>query len=331
MVRMGRVNHRTSWAILTSTAVALGSLAIVPTATANPAVPLAFKKKKKKKKPAAAKPSRLSPDAAEGKRQAIRDAVQSDRDSGNMDAVARGLEDNGALLGDPVVIMEAGEVRLGIAEQERDTDQAQRSIETTHVALDILYFYDAVSDGQTHSDWLVIEPGSASGLISDARRQIDRAESLIEEIERERSAAEGSGDAPVVSQRKADKKERKPMRPGTGLIIAGTAFTAVGVAGAGLGFAGLAISSSKQKEVDGKQIPDEQDEVERLDEEGRRANIMGYTGIAVAAGALAIGIPLLVVGVMKRKKSKNPSASAGIQLTPVMSAHHNGFMLTGSF
>jgi hypothetical protein len=327
MLGMGRVKHRTSWAISTSVAVFFGSLAIVPSAEASPVLPLAAKKKPKKKK--AAPSAGLSPEAADGKRQAIRDAVQSDRDAGNKDAVARGLEDNGALLGDPVVLMEAGEVRLEIADEERDTEQAQRSIETTLVALDILYFYDSVSDGQVHSDWLVIEPNRASSLISDAKRQIDRAETLIEEIERERLGGDASDDAPIAAKPDKQKRERKPMRPGTGLIIAGAGFTAIGVVGASLGFAGLAISSSKQKEVDGKMIPEQQDEVERLDAEGRRANIMGYTGIAVAAGALAIGIPLLVVGIKKRKKSV--PATAGVQLSPVVSGHHNGFMLSGSF
>jgi hypothetical protein len=330
MVGMGRVNHRTSWAILTSAAVAFGSLAIVPTAAAGPVLPLAAKKKaKKKKKAAAPKPAGLTPEEAETKRQAIRDAVESDRAAGSMRSVARGLEDNGAILGDPVVLLEAGEVRLGIAAEERDIDEAQRSIETTLVALDVLYFYDAVSDGQAESDWLVIEPSRAGGLISDGKRQIEKAESLIEEIERERRAEEAPDDGPRVSKADKKKRERKPMRPGTGLIIAGTGFTVLGVVGASLGFAGLAISSSKQKEVEGKQIPEEQDEVERLDAEGKRANTMGYAGIGLAVGALAVGIPLLVVGVKKRKSS--PSASARIRLAPMVSGHQNGFVLSGSF
>ena len=329
MVGMGRVNHRTSWAILTSAALALGSVGFVPTAAAGPALPLAAKKKPKKKA-AAPKNTGLSPEAAEEKRQAIRDAVESDRDAGRMGAVARGLEDNGAILGDPVVLLEAGEVRLDIAAEERDIDEAQRSIETTHVALDILYFYDAVSDGEAVSDWLVIEPGRASSMISDARRQIERAENLIEEIERERRDDTVADSGPRKSKEDKKKRERKPMKPGTGLIIAGTGFTVLGAVGAGIGFAGLAISQSKQKEVETKEIPAEQDEVERLDAEGKRANTMGFAGIGMAAGALAIGIPLLVVGAKKRKKAGG-GKSAGIQLAPVVSGQHNGFVLSGSF
>jgi hypothetical protein len=329
MLGMGRVKLRTSWALSTALAVAFGSFAIVPTAAAHP-LPLAAKKKPKKKP--APKPG-LSPDDAETKRQAIRDAVQSDREAGDLDAVARGLEDNGALLGDPVVLLEAGEARLELAERERDVAEAERAIETTSVALDIAHFYVDVQAGKAHSDWQVIEPRRASGLVSDAERQIERARSIIERIEREELGEDASSEPGPIAAKTSDKKkrERKPMRPGTGLIIAGATFTAIGATGAGLGIAGLAIGASKQREVESKTIPEEQDEVERLDAEGGRANRMGYAGVGVAAGALVIGIPLLVVGVIKRKRSGDAPATARVRVSPVFAGHHNGLLLSGSF
>lgn len=314
---------RTGLVLVSAVAVALGSAAVVPLQAQAREAPA----------PMLLARGGLSPDAAEAKRQAIREAVQSDRDAGNMEAVAAGLEDNGALLGDPVVILEAGEIRLGIAEEDRSIEQAERSIETTNVALDILHFYDDVASGKTRSGWRAIDPGDAASMIADAEDQIGRAESLIETIEREQAEAAGGADVAVAPKTDPGegKHKRNPARPGTGLIVAGTAFAIIGVAGAGVAGAGLGISSAKQKEVETKQIPEQQDEVERLDAEGRRANIMGYVGVGIAAGGLALGIPLLVAGIMKRKKSKTPPATARMRVLPMLDGRQGGLVLSGSF
>ena len=169
------------------------------------------KKKKKKKKPAPeVDPGpRLTPESAEPKRQAIRSAVQAKRDSGDWVGVAEGLEKNAPILGDPVTMLEAGEARVEAAAKQRSVEQAQAAIEDTRVALDILHFYDAVASGQATSDWLVIAPGDAAALISQGDSQIERAESLISEIEAEKVAAAGTKGDKVDDKKKKKKKKKK--------------------------------------------------------------------------------------------------------------------------
>ena len=129
-----------------------------------------------KKKPEAEPGPRLTPDAAEAKRTAIRNSVKSARDSGDLEGVADGLEKNAAQLGDPITMLEAAEARLEAAKKNRSVETAEASIETTRRALDILHFYSAVNNAQATSDWLVIEPGDASGLI-------DRGDGVVSDAE----------------------------------------------------------------------------------------------------------------------------------------------------
>ncbi len=340
--QIGRQTARCATGILVG-ALSLGLVAtpvaahaqVIPTTSSVAAVALPAalfkKKKKKKKKKKASKPAPgLTPDGAETKRQAIRDSVAADIEGGNLEAAASGLEDNGALLGDPITIKQAGELRLKVAKEERSIEKAEASIEVTVVALDILHFYAAVADGEANSDWLVIDPSSASGLISEAEAQIAEAEALIAEIE----AEQAEEDEPVASaggSKKKDKKKKGKMKPGTGFIIGGSVATAVGAAGVGLAMAGLFQSRSAQNEVeDLGGDPANQPRIEELDEEGAKANRLSYIGIGVAAAGLAIGIPLIIVGAKKRKEA-GPSSNASVQLAPMVAGRVQGLSFSGRF
>jgi hypothetical protein len=280
------------------------------------AVPAMMMFAKKKKAPAAEAPAgpALTPDAAEAKRKEIRDGVAGAKESGDFAAVADGLQGSAEELGDPVTMLEAGEARLEQAKKDRDTDAAQAAIETTRVALDILHFYAAVDAGAASSDWLVIAPSDAGGLIEQADAQIEAAEALIKEIEAEKTQAAGgavaSGDDDKKKKKRKRKKRDKGDGPaaGTGLIAAGSIFTVVGIGGAGMGIGGLAVSSGKQKEVEKHMVGDP--EVAELDKAGKRANILGYAGLGVAVVGLAVGLPLIIVGAKKRKAGKSPPAAA---------------------
>jgi hypothetical protein len=290
---------------------------------------------KKKKKPAAAEEEpgpRLTPDAAEPKRQAIRDAVQPARDAGNLAEVADGLERNAAQLGDPVTMLEAAEARLEAAKKDRKTDTAEAAIETSKRSLDILHFYAAVNNGEATSDWLVIEPGDAGGLIDRADGVVRDAEALIEEIEAE-DDAEGAA-APADGGKKAKKKRKKgEAKPGTGMIAAGSVFTLVGVAGVSMVVAGTVISAGKQNDVE-KFSPGDP-EVDKLDDEGKRANLIAYIGAGVAVAGFAVGLPLIIIGAKKRKQGKAPPASASTRsslvLAPVFGGGTAALSLRGRF
>ena len=225
-------------------------------------------------------------------------------------------------------MMEAGELRLEVAKEERDIGQAEASIESSATALDMLHFYDDVASGSAESTWLVIEPSEASGMMATAEQQISDAERLIEEIEEEQD------DKTVAKAEKKEKKKRKrgKAKPGTGLIVGGSLFTVAGVAGAGLAFAGLAISNKAQSDVEKLGTdPANQPEIDELDEKGGRANRMAYIGIGIGAVGLAVGIPMLVVGVIKRKKAGGGGKKASVDVGPMMTGRTNGLMVRGRF
>ena len=272
---------------------------------------------------ASAAPS-ISPDKAGESRDAIRESA--DKHGDNHEAKADAFESDGKLLGDPISLLAAADARLAQGEAEQSVEACEAAIETTMVALDMLHFYDAVSTGSASSRWLVIEPGLASGLIGDAEAKIERAEALIEEIENGDPVAE---EDTVAAAGKPAKKKREG-KPGTGLIVAGSVLAGLGLGGVGVGFAGLGISSSKQKEVEGKSVPAEQADVDKLDEEGRRANLMGVFGLAAGGAVLVGGTALIIVGVIKRKKGA-PSAAARLHVSPVLTRHASGVSLTGRF
>jgi hypothetical protein len=300
-------------------------------------------KKKKKKKRSRSKKSadvkvgpELSPEDAEAKRQAIRESVVEAKEKEQWQEVAEGYEYNATILGDPVTMMEGADARYNLAAKERSVEEAEKSIEVSRKALDMLYFYQAVAAGETESLWLAIDPKTASDLVPDADAQIARAEKLIEEIE-----AEQEKDKPAVAAKKADKKDKKKRKrkkrdgkvgPGTGLIAAGAALSAVGLAGAGMGIAGIVVSNKKQQEVEdlGNMPGPDPDEINRLDEEGKRANILGFAGLGIAVAGIAVGVPLIAIGVKKRREA-GPSASASLRVAPMIGGHNQGFVLSGRF
>jgi uncharacterized membrane protein len=307
-----------------------------PLASAGSSMPAAFfKKKKKKKKKKASKPKgeapiaqpSLTPEEAETKREAIRSAVAEKRETDKV-AAAESMESDAAILGDPVTMMEAGQLRLEAAKADKDAEQARASIETTTVALDILHYYDSVASGSAESEWLVIDPSSASGMIADAEKQVDEAESLIEELEKD--DGKGTKRDKGEDKKKRNKKDRGKAKPGTGMIVAGSIFTVVGATGAALAIVGLAQSQKAQKDVEKLGgDPMNQPMIDELDEKGGRANRMAYIGLGLAVGGLAVGIPLLAVGVKKRKEA-GPTSNA-LRIGPMMVGPTKGVVFTGRF
>jgi len=226
--------------------------------------------------------------------------------------------------------MEAAELHLEQAKKDRDTEQCEATIEVATVALDILHFYDAVASGDATSKWKVIDPGDAAGMIAETEALIEEAETLIETIEEEETAAAaedaGDGGTPVgpVDQSPREKK------PGTGLLIGGAVAASVGVAGVSMAIAGLVISRGKQREVEELERPADDDEIAAIDEEGKQANLIAFIGAGVGAVGLAVGVPLLIVGAKKRKEGKTTAATT-LRVTPAITRTSSGLSLSGRF
>jgi hypothetical protein len=311
---------------LTTVPAATGMAAAVPGAVSH----ALYMAKKKKKSSGGGGGGSLTPQAAEGKREAIRAAVADDVAAEKWRDAADTTEDNAAQLGDPLSFRDAAQHRLAQARKDRDIDAANAAIETAKVALDILHYYDAVASGEVESEWQPIDPSSASSMISEVEGLVDEAEELITEIEAEQ-AATGDGDGGASPAGKTKKKrDRGKAKPGTLFIALGSVFTAVGAGGLSLAVAGLVMSSSKQKQVEELTLPQDQDRVDELDAEGSRANLLAYVGAGVAVAGLAVGVPLIVVGV-KRRKQGNPGSSASLRVTPALSRGFGGVSLTGRF
>lgn len=302
-------------------------------------VPAAFfaKKKKKKPKPAAEEPTGplLTPEDAEPKRQAIRDSVQGARDAGDYTRVAEGLERNGGELGDPIIFIEAGETRLDVAAKQRDAEAAAKGIEDTRIALDILHVFAEIEAGTATTEWIVVAPADSTTLISRAEEQLDRGETLLAEIEAEKTAAAQASAKGDKKKKKRDRKKREKgdAKPGTGMIAAGSVLTVVGVAGVSMVIAGVTTSASKQKEVEKLDRTDPK--VEDLDAAGNQANLIAYIGAGMAVAGLAVGLPLIIIGAKKRKQGKSSASAAiqrhGLAVSPAFGATGGGLSLRGRF
>lgn len=297
-------------------------------------VSLALMAKKKKKR--SSKPSGgLTPEAAETQREQTRAAVEDDVEAQRWKDAADETERGAMELGDPIGFKESAEYRLEQAKADRDIEAANAAIETANVALDILYYYDAVDEDEVESDWRPIEPASASSLVSEVQGIVSSAEDLIEEIEAELEETGGGGGATPAGK----TKKKRAKKPGLALIAIGGAFSAIGAGGLSMVAAGSVISARKQKEVEELDLPAQQAEVDRLDEEGSRANVIAYIGAGVAVAGLAVGVPLIVVGVMRRKKGGSPPESAQLRhrsrgelrVVPAMSRSFGGVALHGRF
>lgn len=132
--------------------------------------------------------------------------------------------------------------------------------------------------------------------------------------------------------RGADERRPRPLEPRQmrELRIAGGALAGLGVVGLGVGVAGVALGAVKQKEADSKQLPAQQDDVERLDREGARANQMALAGFVVGGGLVAVGVALLIAGSVAQRRYDS-TRDARIRVAPMAFHRGSGVLLQGRF
>jgi len=276
---------------------------------------MAKKKKKKKKKKAKEPDNKLTAAQAEEARAPIRDRAEEMSESPG--AAGSMLAEEARALGDPVLFIEAADAYKTAGAEERDIETVESAIEEAKLALDILYFLE---DPRADPNWEIVAEIEVTDLISRARTLIDDSEALIEEIEAEQ--------APPPEE-EADGKRAPWPKDGRGFIAAGSLMTVVGVAGLGMMGAGLGMGSSAQKEVEDPNVTD--DDFEEADAKGKRANLISYAGLGVAAVGLISGTALLVIGVKKRKAYRADNDESTVRLTPAIGPAMTGLTLSGRF
>ncbi|MFO7565300.1 MAG: hypothetical protein R6X02_21840 [Enhygromyxa sp.] len=242
----------------------------------------------------------LDPEAAADQRVEINNARPS-----SPRAAIEHLTRAGEEYGDPELFLLAAQLALGEAERSRDTQLAQQARARALVSRDIaLYLADDKNYAAT--DWRPVTLERAAELAELARSLASEAEQLEETILAERAAAEAEARRRAAAEAEPQARE---WRPGTGLIIAGSAALTVGVGGLGMVGAGIAIGQARQRDADAL-LPGQFDELQELDRQGAQANAIAYAGIGVATLGLAVGAALIVVGSKKRKAAGGGKESA---------------------
>ncbi len=270
------------------------------------------KTKKKKKEPE----NKLTAAQAEEARAAVRE--RADGMSEDPGAAGSMLSDEARKLGDPVLFIEAGDAYRAAGAADREIEPVESAIGEAKIALDILYF---LQDPRADPNWEIVAEMEVQDLISRAKTLIDDSEALIDEIEAEQ--------APPPPPETDDEKTPRP-KDGRGFIAAGSLLTVVGVGGLGMMGAGLAMGSAAQKEVEDPTVTG--DAFDEADAKGKRANVISYAGIGVAAVGLISGVALLAIGVKKRKAYRaDNDETASVRLTPALGPAMTGLSLSGRF
>jgi hypothetical protein len=261
----------------------------------------------------------ITPDSANGARFGIEQQGQQLSASGNHQQAAELYWEKGIALKDPVLIIDAGEAWREHARSQRSIEAAQTAIVQVQVALDMLYF---LRDGATSSAWQPVAPEHVGRLIERAQTVVSDAQALIAEIEAEQQRAAEAANAPVE-----EPSKRGPAKPGTGLIIGGSAALVVGLGGAGLAAAGLVLGAQAQTEVEDPLVYEP--EHSAAEARGRSANVLAGVGIGVGAVGIGVGVALIFLGVKQRRQTG--PAMSNLVPVPTLGPHGGGLGLMGRF
>ena len=262
----------------------------------------------------------ITPDTANSARFGVEQQGQQLSGAGNHQQAAELYWQKGIELKDPVLLIDAGEARREQARSQRSIEAAQTAITQVSVALDMLHY---LRDGATTSAWQPVAPEHIGTLIDRAETVVSDAQALIAEIEAEQQAAANAATAPVEEP----TKTRGPMKPGTGLLIGGSAALVLGLGGAGLAVTGLILGAEAQQDVeDGSVYEPEHSAAEAR---GRMSNVLAGVGIGVGAVGVGVGVALIAMGVKKRKQAGTTTAS--FVPVPMLSPSGGGFGLAGRF
>jgi hypothetical protein len=257
---------------------------------------------------------KLTPSDAETKRVAVQQRARELSSAGEPLAAGRLYDEGAAVDGDPVLFLDAADAYLDAATQERDTGLAQGAIERASTAMDIAYFH---LDSAADKDFRLIDTGDVPDLITRGNQIIARAETLIEDIRRQKEAPP----PPAV------EAEDRAKKPGRLKIVSGAALATVGGGLLVMGVAGLGLGAARQNEAEDPTVyGEEYDDVERR---GKRANVIAGVGLAVGAVALAGGVLLILSGKKDAEKARRDDKL--VKMGPMFGPGTGGLTLSGRF
>jgi len=255
--------------------------------------------------PGAALAKGLKPKDAETKRTELTNAAPGDPRAA-IDHLTRAGEE----LGDPELFLLAAERAYAEAERARDPELATLAEARALVAEDIgLYLSNQRNFVAT--DWQPVTRERAFELADHARTLAGEAVSLREAIERDRAAAEAERRRQAERDETPTERTKRELRPGTGLVIGGSAALVLGLGGLGLLGAGVALGQARQRDAEALVIPDQLDQLAELDRQGAQANTLAIVGGVVGGVGVGVGVALIVVGIKKRKAA-GPGDAAGL-------------------
>lgn len=272
----------------------------------------------------------ITPKQMNGKRAKVRSAARSDSKARRYVRAAKRLRKAGKELGDPVLLIESSDAWLAEAHTKRSIGPARQVLETSNIAIDILFFLQDARSGFPGTKWQVVEFDDVGDLIERAEKQIEFAEALISQIRGDLS--EKTEEEQVAEQEAVEAREQDHApKPYKGMVAAGGTLLGVGLAGLGVLGTGIALGVARQNEIDGLQIPGEDDIAHEITQEGQTANTLAYVGLSVGLVGLLAGIPLLVIG-QKRKKAAAGGDQARLRVTPMLGgAGGSGVVIEGRF
>lgn len=309
--------------MVSSASLCAASLALSPVAAASPgpgagivASADAFAETLRAQEP-------VTPESANSARFGVEQEGKQLSDAGAFDQAAELYWTKGVELKDPVLIIDSAEALRDKAAAERSIPAAEAAVERVAPALDMLYF---LRDGATSEDWQPIAPEYVVTVIDRGEALITDAEALIAEIEAEQKAAAEAAAAPVDE----GERERKPAKPGRGLIAGGAASLVVGAGGLVLGVTGLGLGARAQSTVENPIVYAEQHREAEL--QGRNANVMAGVGLALGGVGVILGATLLALGLKKRNAAgSEPSEAVEARVAPIWLEGGAGVGLSGSF
>lgn len=158
--------------------------------------------------------------------------------------------------------------------------------------------------------------------------ELDAAIATAEEEARRREAELAERMRPKFDD-KADARERKRNKA---MIGAGAGFTVVGLGSVGMLVAGVAMAGQANRAVEDLPLGEDVDARSQAIRKGQAGNALQLLGGFGGGLFLAIGVPLLIVGLVGENKRKQRRKAAGVEAAaPLLIPNGAGFGVSGRF